>query len=77
MPSGSAALGLVLAWRRLVGGIARWHGHTRADRSTRSPCLPRHTGLAGQASVAGKAGVAGRADVAWPRDLTGRLRFLG
>jgi hypothetical protein len=73
MPSGSAALVLVraLAWRRLVGGIARWQRPTRADRSARSPCLPRYTGLAGRASVAG------RADVARPRDLTGCLRFLG
>jgi hypothetical protein len=79
MPSGSAALVLVraLAWRRLVGGIAGWQRPTRADRSARSPCLPRHTGLAGRASVAEKPGVAGRADVARPRDLTGCLRFLG
>ena len=77
MPPGSAALVLALAWRRLVGGVARWQGAARADRSARSPCLPRHTGVAGQASVAEKAGVAGRAGLARPRDLAGCLRFLG
>jgi hypothetical protein len=90
MPPGSAALVVVLAlaWRGLVGGVARWQGAARADRSARSPCLPGQTsvtekaGIAGQASVAEKAGVAGqagvavRAGLARPRDLAGCLRFL-
>ena len=78
MPPGSAAawvLVLALAWRRLVGGVARWQRAARADRSAGSHCLPRHA-VAG-ASVAGKAGVAGRAGVARPRGLAGCLRFLG
>jgi hypothetical protein len=79
MPPGSAALVVVLAlaWRRLVGGVTRWQGAPRADRSARSPCLPRQTSVAGQTSVAEKAGVAGRAGLAWPRDLAECLRFLG
>jgi hypothetical protein len=69
MPPGSATLVLVraLAWRGLVGGVARWHGTTRADRSAGSHGLPRH-------ALAGKAGVTGRADVARPRGLARRHR---
>ncbi len=69
MPPGSATFVLVraLAWRGLVGGVARWHGTTRADRSAGSHGLPRHV-------LAGKAGVTGRADVARPRGLARRHR---
>ena len=69
MPPGSATLVLVraLAWRGLVGGVARWHGTTRADRPAGSHGLPRHV-------LAGKAGVTGRADVARPRGLARRHR---
>ena len=78
MPPGSAALVVVLAlaWRGLVGGVARWQGATRADRSARSPCLPWQTSVAEKAGVAGRAGVAVRAGLARPRDLAGCLRFL-
>jgi hypothetical protein len=84
MPPGSAALVLMLALarQRLVGGVTRWQGAARADRSAGSHRLPRRAfagkaRVAEQARFAGRASLAGRAGVARPRGLAGCLRCLG